>query len=58
MNASSYAPSATDFLNAYLSERFGLEIERPWVEQLPPLDGAQAPAVPAVPDAPVPGLPA
>jgi hypothetical protein len=55
MNASSYAPSATDFLNAYLSDRFGLEIERPWVEQLPPLAGAQAPEVP---DLPVPDLPA
>jgi hypothetical protein len=52
MNASNYAPSPEAFLNAYLSDRYGLEIERPWAAELPPLSGANAPALPEVPDLP------
>lgn len=54
MNASSYSPSPEDFLNAYLHERYGLEVDRPWASQEPPLTGAVAPSVP---DLPVPELP-
>lgn len=49
MNASPYAPTPEAFLSAYLAERYGLEVEQPWASQLPPLEGAQAPAVPGLP---------
>jgi len=52
MNASPFAPSPEAFLNAYLAERYGLEVERSWADQQPPLDGAQAPRLPEIPDLP------
>jgi hypothetical protein len=54
MNASAYTPSPETFLNAYLAERYGLEVERPWASQELPLKGAVAPEVPGLP---VPELP-
>ncbi|MCE2837913.1 MAG: hypothetical protein LW834_13280 [Cyanobium sp. 49614_E6] len=47
-------PSPETFLNAYLAERYGLEVERPWASQELPLTGAVAPDVPGLP---VPELP-
>ena len=54
MSGSHYSPSPEEFLNAFLDERYGLEVVRPWASQEPPLTGAVAPEVPGLP---VPELP-